>query len=526
MSDEIPYSYDRVPYESQPFPQSHPDRLATLGTLFGMTPQPIDRCRVLELGCASGGNLIPIAHALPNSRFVGVELSARQAADGRALMASLGLKNIEVQHLSIMDVTLDFGRFDYIIAHGVYSWVPDEVQDKILEICRDNLTPNGVAYISYNTYPGWHYRGMIRDMMLYHTKQFTEPQMRATQARALLDFLAQSVPTKDNAYGIMLKNELDLLRLHRDYYLLHDHLEEANLPIYFHEFCERAGRHDLQYLGEAEFSTMLAGNFPKEVSDTLRRVSNEIVRTEQYMDFLRNRTFRQTLLCRKEVVLTRNLGPPNVMRLRIASAAKAVSEQMDLRSTRPEEFRFPNGRTFTIAGPLVKAAFQYLAEIWPQSVTFDDLLNTARSRLAPVLIQGGETHARQAQTLGADILTSYTANLVELHVHKADFATHVSDRPMADALAREQARTDGRVTNRRHEAITLDEFNRHVLRLLDGTRNREGILDGLAVLVADGTLVVQQEGKQIKEGESLKKILAEALDKSLQTMAKAALLVG
>ena len=271
---------------------------------------------------------------------------------------------------------------------------------------------------------------------------------------------------------------------------------------------------------------MLTSNFPKEVSDTLRRVSNEIVRTEQYMDFLRNRTFRQTLLCRKEAVLTRNLGPQNVMSLRIASPAQPVSEPVDLRSTRPEEFRFPNGRTFTTASPLVKAAFQYLAEIWPQSVTFDDLLNTARSRLTPVLIQDGETYARQAQVLGADFLTSFTANLVELHVHKANFVTHASDHPMADALAREQAKTGGRVTNRRHEATNLDEFNRHVLRLLDGSRDREAIVDGLVNLVTSGTLVVQQEGKQIKEGEPLRKILSEALDKNLPIMAKAALLVA
>ena len=258
-------------------------------------------------------------------------------ADGLAAIKALGLTNVEIRQLSITDVTKDIGTFDYVIAHGVYSWVSDQVQEKILQICRENLSPNGVAYVSYNTYPGWHFRGMIRDMMLYHTAQLREPTLRATQARALLDFLAQSVPTKDNAYGIMLKNEVEVLRQQRDSYLLHDHLEEANEPIYFYQFADRAGRHGLQYLAEAEFSTMLTSNFPQEVAETLRRVSNEIVRTEQYMDFLRNRTFRQTLLCRKEITLNRNLTPQSVMPFHIASAAKPVSEHVNIHSSQPEE---------------------------------------------------------------------------------------------------------------------------------------------------------------------------------------------
>src|SRR5262245_46429032 len=82
-------SYDEIPYESHPYPQSHPERLATVATLFGMTPPPIEACRVLELGCAAGGNLIPMAQTLPGSTFLGIELSARQADEGRATIEAL-----------------------------------------------------------------------------------------------------------------------------------------------------------------------------------------------------------------------------------------------------------------------------------------------------------------------------------------------------------------------------------------------------------------------------------------------------
>ena len=150
MSD-APNPYDESPYASYPYPQSQPNRLATIATLFGMKPQSIHDCRVLELGCASGGNLIPLAVALPGSRFVGIDLSGRQVEQGQQVVSTLGLKNVELSCRSILDVTPELGQFDYIICHGVWSWVPADVREKILTICRDQLSPQGVAYVSYNT---------------------------------------------------------------------------------------------------------------------------------------------------------------------------------------------------------------------------------------------------------------------------------------------------------------------------------------------------------------------------------------
>ena len=168
--------YDEVPYESHPFAQTHPERLFTVGTLFGMRPTPVQKCRVLELGCAAGGNLIPMADYLPGSEFIGVDLSEKQIAEGAALVKQFGQKNLTLKHASITDVTPDYGQFDYIICHGVFSWVPDNVRDKILAIAQRQLTPNGILYVSYNTYPGWHMRGMIRDMMRFHSnRKFAAP---------------------------------------------------------------------------------------------------------------------------------------------------------------------------------------------------------------------------------------------------------------------------------------------------------------------------------------------------------------
>ena len=114
------YSYDEVPYPNNPFPQSHPDRLATIATLFGMKPQPIDQCRILELGCGGGGNLVPLAEQLPHSEFVGVELSRVQISQAQEWVKRLRFDNVELKHINILDVDAGLGKFDYIICHGVF----------------------------------------------------------------------------------------------------------------------------------------------------------------------------------------------------------------------------------------------------------------------------------------------------------------------------------------------------------------------------------------------------------------------
>ena len=145
----------RFPYASGAYAESHPDFLSGIGRLFGVpTPDP-DNCRVLELGCADGSNLLPMACELPNSKFVGIDLSQKQIDVALKAVQETGIGNARFHAINMLDAddVLE-GKFDYIIAHGVYSWVPDAVKQRLLEISKNYLTPNGVAYISYNTLPG------------------------------------------------------------------------------------------------------------------------------------------------------------------------------------------------------------------------------------------------------------------------------------------------------------------------------------------------------------------------------------
>lgn len=517
--------YDEMPYAKTPFAQSHPDRLAVLGTLFGMAPTPVERCKVLELGCAQGGNLLPMACAFPGSRFLGIELSKRQVTEGSAVIKTLRIKNADIRQVDLAEVTKKLGIFDYIIAHGVFSWVPSPVQEKLLKICRDNLAPNGIAYISFNAFPGWHFRRMIRDMMLYHVRGLSEPKEQVAQARGLLDFLADSVP-QDNTYGRLLKDEAELLRKQADSYLFHDHLEEANEPLYFHEFVSRAERHKLQYLAEADISTMMVGHFPARVVETLRRISNDVVRTEQYLDFLRNRSFRQTLLCRKEVALSRNLAPQNIIRLRIASAAKARSPQVDINSAHAETFQAPNGVTFATSIPLVKAALVHLGEIWPHSLPFNTLVTTARARIDSPPAGQGESLSPDIQALAAQLLEGYTNNFVALRSQEPPFVTTISEYPCVSPLARHQAAAGDPVTNQLHESGVVSDLVRQILQLLDGRNNRGAIAERLAKLIEEGKLANPFGQADIPRGEVLRSHLGRMVDDNLAQFARLALLIS
>jgi len=518
-------SYDEVPYASHPYPQTHPSRLFTVATLFGLAPTPVERCRVLELGAAAGGNLIPMAEAFPESEFIGIDLSARQVADGDRLIQAAGLANLTLRHASIAAVDATYGAFDYIVCHGVFSWVPADLRAKILEICRQCLTPNGIAYISYNTYPGWHVRGMVREMMRYHTREVSAPGERLARARGLLDFLARSART-EGPYPAILKTEQERLRHQADHYLYHEHLEDVNDPLYFHQFIDLARGHGLRYLGEARVETMIAGNFGPEVRKMLASLEADQIETEQYLDFLRNRAFRETLLVRETLAPDWEIDPGRVRTLHVASEGKPVGKkEPDIRSDAAIDYRTRSGMGLTTRRPLLKAAMKALADRWPGTVAFPDLLLAARALLGaspddPV----AEDDARE---LAANLVNTYvSSDLIELY-GAAICPAAVSDRPVAMVSARAGvAAGAAAVANQRHVLVTLSEMDRCLMPLLDGTHDRAALLDELTAQAAAGGLQVQRDGAPISGEDAVRGTLAGVLDTTLKGIAGNALLVA
>jgi methyltransferase-like protein len=520
-------SYDAVPYPGGAFPQAHPDRLATMATLFGMKPAPVERCRVLELGCGDGGNLVPMAFGLPRSEFVGIDLAAGPIARGRALVEALGLTNIRLLPLDLMDVTADFGVFQYIIAHGVYSWVPPAVQDKILAICKAHLAPHGVAYVSYNTYPGHRLQGMVRDMMRFHVRAIQDPEERVGAALAFLRFLAESKAEPD-PYRTLLKQHLENLLERSRHAVYHDELAEINLPVHFHQFIEDAGRHGLQFLSEATFSSMQDRAFPDGTSEVLLTLAEgDILLKEQYLDFLKCRKFRQTLLCHKDISLDRDVTPEKMRGFYAASPASPVSPQPDVRSTAVEDFRGPFGAAMSTGNPFAKAVIMQLVESWPRLLPFDELLAASRARLGLPGDTADPGQEADAPALANILLGTFAVGLVEMHIHLPHFVTEVSERPLASPLARRQARESSMATNLRHATIQLEgELVRHLLGLLDGTRDRTALVRDLAAAAAADPGALQEVGGFPQDGRGLEEVMAAGLEGNLQRFARLAFLLA
>jgi methyltransferase-like protein/SAM-dependent methyltransferase len=408
-----------------------------------------------------------MAEAFPQATFVGVDLSARQIADGQKLIADAGLTNVSLRNASILDVDASYGTFDYVICHGVFSWVPKPVQEKIFEVCAKNMTPNGVAYVSYNAYPGWHMRGIIRDMMRYHARRYATPHDRTQQSRAFLNFMADTV-RKEGPYASLLRSELEAIRPHADHYLYHDHLEEVNEPLYFHQFIERAAEHKLRYLGEAKIGSMLPANFGPDVAKAMKLLANDQLQIEQYLDFICNRMFRETLLIQARNTPNWQIQAECVTRLHVSSMTKPVNGIADVRSDEPVQYQTPTGVTITANRPILKAAMVVLTEVRPGTIPFGELVKRCWSLL---LRTDEKQMMEETQELVASLLSGHlNADIVELRGAAVAVATRAEERPRASSVARAQI-VVGYPTTRRHELAALSPLESCLLPLLDGTRN-------------------------------------------------------
>jgi SAM-dependent methyltransferase len=520
MSDPALTSYEQIPYESAPILGAHPDNMASLATLFGMEPPALEGCRVLELGCATGGNLVAIADSLPGSQSVGVDLSPSQIAAGQKLCAALALKNVELRAGSILEVGSDWGQFDYIICHGVYSWVPAEVQEQILTICARNLAPNGVAYVSYNVYPGWHIAGMIRDMVSFHGRRYADPHDRINQVRKFLDFLTGLVKADpgNTLYYNLLANQVEDLRDSGDSYVFHEYLEDVNQPVYFHEFARRAAEKGLQFVTEAQISAM-AGNLPADVKDTLHGWSDDYVEYEQYLDFVRNRRFRKSLLCHADVKLNRVPGPEVVRKFRFTAQAQPLRPTLDPAPDGSEQFRTRKGLTFTTNSPWIRTAAHLMWAAAPCSVPYAEL----ERQVAAALPEGLDADSK---ALEVTLLRGVLSGLFEVHLFEPKFVTELSLRPTVSPLARVACTRLSWVTNRRHRMFELDGLHKQLIPLMDGSRDREALIETIAARVRDGMPLLDENDQPVRDPDEVRRVVGRGVDQVLERLAKSALLVA
>lgn len=499
-------AYDQVPYPCNAYPQTHPEHLASVARLRGLGAPFPESCRYLEIGCGDGGNLLPLAHALPQARFLGIDLASTSIETARKHSKAVGLSNVEFQALDLMNLdAARFGRWDYIVAHGVFSWVPEPVRLRLLQLCRDLLSPYGVAFISYNAHPGSHIRQMARDMMRYHTDNAPDAGTKIAQARALMGFLAHSHGS-DDEYGALLRAEAARVQQFAPNHLFHDDLADINQPYYLHEFAELAAASSLQYLGDADYASMFATRYSKEVRVQLADLGSDHIRREQYLDFIKCRRFRQSLLCHQNIQL-QDAAPTSLMReFYFASSARPSSSSVNLLDESEVFFEGQDGLRGEASLPIAKLPLAYLGLKWPARISFDELKKTASQAL------GTEV---DAESMAVVVREFVEMGAVQAHLQPAPFATTAAERPAASPWARyQQKQGPGGITTLRHQTIHIqDPFGQWLLGQLDGTRTPAEIAYALASTVKPDAQGHLDFDKELQEAQAL---VQEGLQKFLQ----------
>ena len=501
------FSYDRVAYPSFVFPQTSPHRLAAKGTLYGMSPPDPRKCRYLDLGCGDGSSVLLHAFDFPESEFVGIDLSRLRIAEARSNAAALGLQNASFHHIDITQFSREeFGNFDYIVAHGLYSWVPDNVREKTRSIYGDCLSDNGIGYISYNTYPGCHVREMLWRMMQFHTASVEEPNTKIEQAIHFLATLRDITP--DPEFQEILKSEIAQIIERRRGSVFHDDLSGFNRPFYFHEFVKDLSLKGLQYVCDIEPFTGSTISMPPPVKAMIKSVSDDPIVQEQYLDFAMWTRFRSSLVCRQATRIERDPRPEVLEHFRLFSDIQPVSESPNVLDGVEESFSLAYGGTFQVSIGRVKKALIHLSSVNPGSVPLRDLIESVAD----------QTMDEEVDGLLKELMSLVLTGVIKLQLFQPSFANSAGEYPSASPFARWQA-------SRGAESLTslagyvLSQENPaliELVNLLDGTKNRAELCREMSTRydVAD------------EDKEAFDKELPQMINHHLEVLAKMGFLQG
>lgn len=487
-------SYDRIEYIAASFPRLNPARIGAVGFLLGMRPKPASRCRVLELGCGQGFTLLALAQIYPDSEFHGIDLSAKHIENASKLASEAGLTNVRFEHRSITDITPEKdGNYDYIICHGVYSWVPADVKEKILQICGQQLSPQGIGYVSYNTLPGWAHLRVIREILMYHTQRYEDPMEKYKQARTLVAFLRETAPGGQEGWlGKWLQNVETLIGRSDPAYFLHEYLEETNDPCYFYQFMERAHAQGLQYLSEITIASTLPSNLGAQASKVIEMLRRSVIDAEQYMDFARNTQFRSTLLCRADQEISRNIDESRLKNILYATALRPENNRRNLTAGEKENFILASGAKFTSHNSIAKAALYFLAKHHGTFLSIPAILDGAKSIMQEENFHDPAIDQPQGFATILNLASRFLqAGAVEISMSELGSwlpQRTLADKPLALPLARVQAAHGFPILRGDLRSEKLTPEAAAIVPHCDGTRSIEELFTIYRNLVEKGEL--------------------------------------
>jgi SAM-dependent methyltransferase len=458
-------AYDQVAYPCLAYPDTHPDRLAVMAMLHGLSPAPVERCRVLEIGCNEAANLIPMAYAIPGSEFVGFDVAGAPVARGQRRIDELGLSNILIFQGDLMEVGERLGQFDYIIAHGIYAWVPEAVQDRLLAVCKRLLAPDGIVFVSYNALPGGHLRNLVREILLVGAETESDPAQSVARSLEFLQFVIDARKPGD-PFRALLERQAKQMKTRESQAIYHDELGREHRPVSFRDFAAHAGLHGLQYVSEAALPFPNDPCFQPQQASVAERIGGEDrISQEEIFDLIRMRMYRETLLCHAERAVSPQVDVEAFLGLRFGCDAESAAGEGEVLRV----YTQPGGLQMKSSHPNTVRLMETLIESWPRSIPYAEL----EERLT------GKGVIFDAEFF-AQLLRLIVARFVRLHAWQAPVSCHIKERPRASASSRQEAAMHNWVATLLHMSLHLEDAQvRDFLMLLDGTRDRSEILAAL-----------------------------------------------
>jgi SAM-dependent methyltransferase/methyltransferase-like protein len=512
-------------FESLASPERHIDRVYTVARLRGVAVAHPANCRVLEIGCGRGTNVIPQAIRYPNSEFIGIDIDTDAIHSASIIIDKLDIKNCRCLNIGVEDfVNKSFEKFDYVICHGLFAWADSLVRKAILDICSKGLNSTGVALVSYNTLPGWYMRGILA----HYVQVDDDPSLSVDQRLERVHLHFDNLAAKDNAPELedepqdALTKEIKACRLQSDGFLWHEILNRNSRGFYVRQIADLFLEHGLIFIGDSLPSRMRCWRYDELALESdlpdFTNQSASFIEKEQQLDHSFPIPFRSSLFSKVVPFQEGDSDFESIYQMYVSSHLVPFAEMPDLVSNKQEIFCAPNSVSTEVEVPIVKAALVRLRGAWPAAVFFDELYDHA-------VALSGASEESDRQVLARELQKFYFANMIDLHPEALPCINKLSEQPCADAFAREQARTSSWVTTTRHEYHPIDRLEAQLLDLLDGSREQGSLLNELTERLSLMGITPTHEGRLIEDSSEVGELVKDHIKSSLEIFLERGILV-
>lgn len=372
--DAVDELYQSRGYPPMSHPSSDPAVTSVAARFAGLKPPHPSAARILEIGCAAGHNLLPLAARWPGASFTGVDISRPMVAEAERRARGAGITNVSFAAADLRELDFAGREFDYIIAHGVFSWVEDDAKKALLDFCAAHLGPSGIATISFNLWTGWERRLPVIDAVRRIQREHGVDVIKGLAIlREVIDDAGVRATVDD-----MLAKGAEILAF--------DDFAPVNDPWPLDRFAAAAVACGLRWLGDSDPAENIPSSLDDAARESLAPLVGDPLLMQMTADAMADRTFRSALLCRADAPLAQKMTTGMVMDLGVRPPedppASSFGPLADFLAAL-ESFRPDCVAVAEVLGRLKEPDVPIFARVVFQAITRGDL----RARVEPVVIR-------------------------------------------------------------------------------------------------------------------------------------------